>query len=301
VNPFPMQDFARALEDGFGISVKSVSALPGMSHSLNFKVTDAAGSTCVFKCVHGDGGDALKRVFAHARSIGSECVPKLLFDGKTVDFGGYRVFAITWMYGERKMADRLSHGEIASLVERSGELLGALRDDGFVLPARDLVSVRGELLARLDQKSHGELYEEIEAINAVSLVRDPARTCIIHGDLNPGNVRFSRGRVSGFLDIEELRLGYRAEDLVRFAICSAEHVKWYEFWRTAGVRRAFAEMVRIAGIPADEWLLAINGYLLWKLKRKVLGSTLAPALRMRMKWRIRLYRDMRMIVLKATK
>ncbi len=298
LDSFREADFVRAVEEGFGVAVKSVRALPGRSHSLNYVVVDASGSKCVFKCVPRGSEDALKRLFAHARSVESRLVPKLLFDGKAVDFGMYRVFAISWMDGDGKPADRLSKVEVASLVERSGELIGSLRDDGFVLPVRDLVEVRRGLLEKLDPKSCGEVYDEVEGMEESSLVRDPARTRIIHGDLNPGNVRFSNGAVSGFIDIEELRFGYRAEDLVRFVVCSAEHVKPFEFWRLRGTRSAFAEMVRIAGIPADEWLLAVNGYLLWKLRRRIKGPRIPLAAKVALKWRLRLYRDLRAIAVK---
>ena len=290
-------DFGRAVEDGFGISAKSVSPLRGRSHSLNFKVAGPDGSARLFKCVRPGSGDAARRLFAHLRSVRSRLVPELLFDGKTVDIGGCRVFAISWVDGEPQMPCSLPPGCASRLAERHAELLGSLRDDGEILPARDLAAVRREILEKLGGNQRGELVREVERMDESSLVRDPARTRVIHGDLNPGNVLWANGDVSGFLDLEELRFGYPAEDLVRYVISGAEHVKWFEFWRTAGARRAFAEIVRHSRFPADEWLLAINGYLLWKLRRK--ASYAASALGLRMKWRLRLYRDMREIAAAA--
>lgn len=294
---FSPVDFGHAVEDGFGISAKSVFPLRGRSHSLNFKVVGPDGVARLFKCVRPGSGDAVRRLFAHSRSAQSQLVPSLLFDGRTVDIGGCRVFAMSWVDGEPRPPDSLSPDCARRLAERHAEILGSLRDDGEVLPVRDLAAVRRDILEKPGVCSRGELLRELERMDESSLVRDPARTRVIHGDLNPGNVLWENGDVSGFLDLEELRFGYPAEDLVRYVISGAEHVKWFEFWRTAGARRTFAEIVRHSRFPADEWLLAINGYLLWKLRRK--ASSAPGALGLRMKWRLRLYRDMREIAAEA--
>ena len=148
-------DFGRAVENGFGISVKSVSALRGRSHSLNFKVVDSDGLARLFKCVRPGSGDAVRRLFVHSRSAETRLAPRLLFDGKTVDIGGCRVFAMSWVDGESKQPDSLVPGSAAHLADRHAELLGSLRDDGEILPARDLASVRREILEKLGDSPSG--------------------------------------------------------------------------------------------------------------------------------------------------
>jgi len=293
-----LQQFSTArlksfLEEEFGVRLRKLSRLPGNSHSLNFFARDFSGQPFAVKCIKGANDLTLRRIIAHAKSIRFPFAPTMLFGNRTAAFGDYTVFALKWIDGERKTLDRLSSGEILSLLRSYAEFLSAMSDDGEIQPERDLSSVRLRLLERLDTRAAPEIAQELAAMGQEDLVRDPARVRVIHGDLNFGNLHFRDGEVPGFIDIEELRFGYPAEDLVRYAISGAEHFKWHEFARFRKLNRAFAELVRNSGYSAHEWNLAINGYLLRKLQKKIRHSRPSLASRLNFRWRMRLYRSLR--------
>ena len=98
------------------------------------------------------------------------------------------------------------------------------------------------------------------------------------------------------LDVEELRFGVPAEDLVRFVVCGAEHLKFYQFGRLRRFVRRFEALVRAAGVPAEDWLLAINAALLRKLQRHVRGPRVPLLTRVRLQFRFRFYRSLRGVV-----
>ena len=296
IQGFAVDSLRQVVEDGFGIEVATLDRLPGHSHSLNFRVRTADGTPFVVKCLRRDAGRRLRRIVAHAGSLKGDCVPSVLFGGKMLDFGDYAVLALRWIGGERRSCDRLSFGEATSLVRAYATFQRSLRDDGEVLPALDYVAMRERLLELIDRHAARELRQELKGMRPTYLRHDPAATGVIHGDLNYGNLHFSNGAVTGFLDIEELRFGCPTEDLVRYVVCSAEHLQWYEFRSTAAVLRRFADIVRNTGYSVGEWMLAIDGYLLRKLEKKIDSPRPSLWQRLNLHWRLKLYRRLREIV-----
>ena len=120
---------------------------------------------------------------------------------------------------------------------------------------------------------------------------------VIHGDFHHGNFLFVDGRVAVYLDLEEFRQGYPADDLLRYFTCAAEHLRWYEWGRRRGTLRAFARAVRRLPYSRHEWVVAINGRFVNKMlmhtwdKRRI-GLWQAVNLA----WRFGFYRAMRRIV-----
>ena len=296
IQNFAVDSLRQLIEDGFGVDVATLDRLPGHSHSLNFRVRTADGDQFAVKCLRRNAGRRLRRIVAHAESLEGDCVPSVLFGGKRLEFEDYVVFALRWIGGERRSCDRVSFGECMSLVRTYAMFQKSLRDDGEILPALDYVAMRERLLKLIDHHAARELHQELKGMPLSSLRHDPSMMEIIHGDLNYGNLHFANGAVTGFLDIEELRFGYPTEDLVRYVVCSAEHLQWHEFRRAAAVVRRFADIVRNTDYSVDEWMLAIDGYILRKLEKKIDSPRPSLWQRLNFHWRLKLYRRMREIV-----
>lgn len=255
---------AAKVEEALGAALSRLEPLPGRSHSLNFRATAEDGRMFAVKLVPLRREVAIRRIVARSRTVADPLAAGPVIPEERIEFDGFRLLCAKWMDGERKSLDMLSDGELESLVLSHRRFLGTLRDDGMLEPEFDVGRNLEELLA-LDLPSG--LRRELQEMTAT--VRDPARTMVIHGDLNPGNLLFRDGRVSAFLDLEEFRRGLPAEDLVRYAISSAEHLK---FWQTRRRRRTverFADMVRLAGFPAEDWTFAVNAFRLRRIRRHI--------------------------------
>ena len=120
---------------------------------------------------------------------------------------------------------------------------------------------------------------------------------VIHGDFHHGNFLFVDGRVAGYMDLEEFRQGYPADDLLRYFTCAAEHLRWYEWGRKRRTLRAFARAVRRLPYSRHEWMVAVNGRFVSKtLKRAWSKGRIDLGLAVNLAWRSGFYRAMRRIV-----
>ena len=120
---------------------------------------------------------------------------------------------------------------------------------------------------------------------------------VIHGDYHYGNFLFVDGKVDAYLDLEEFRLGYPADDILRNIVCATEHLRWYAWGRRRRMLQVFALAVRRLPYSRHEWMMAVNARFISKLymrTRKVRRFTLAQALNLA--WRAGFYRRMRGIV-----
>lgn len=111
----------------------------------------------------------------------------------------------------------------------------------------------------------------------------------IHGDLNCNNVLFSGGKVSGFLDLEEVRAGSPCEDWVRYALTGAEHLPVFSWIRRRRLMANFLRIVSATGFPAVEWRAAIDGFAAAKYARKARRGKLSLLARANLAWRSLFY------------
>ena len=286
----------RSLEDGYGILVRKLEPLNGHAHSFNFRAETVDGTVFVAKCLLAANAERFKCLVAHTAPSGNALAATRIFDGKVVGFGRWKVMAIKWIPGEGRGPEELSEDELDAFLAAYAEFLSHLSDDGAILPARDGLALKRMLLARLHGGNAPGIARELNKIQDDSLTLAPGCRCIIHGDLHKGNFRFDGGVVSGFFDLEELRYGTPAEDLVRYVVCSEEHRRWYDL---RGRRRLFGVFRRIVARTSyshDEWMFAINGCLLRKLAKKVKSNRLSVWRRINLRTRFRFYRELRKIV-----
>lgn len=106
----------------------------------------------------------------------------------------------------------------------------------------------------------------------------------IHGDLNCNNILFADGKVTGFLDLEEVRTGNPCEDWVRYALTGAEHLPVFAWRRRRRLAANFKRIVLATG-HADDWRTAIDGFAAAKRTRKMKDGKLSAFARVNLWWR----------------
>ncbi len=288
---FTIDDLALCLAEGFGVVVASVEPLAGHAHSLNFKVTTTDGLVFAAKCFPSAKEGMFARLLAHSAEL-------RLFDGKTLSFGCWRVIALRWIAGTRRFPDELTPAELDAFLAAHAAFIASRVDDGEVMPLRDGLVVKRELLARLKGGNAPGLVREIRLMADADLTLDESKRRIIHGDLHWENFRFLDGAVSGFLDLEELRFGTPAEDLIRYVVCRAEHQRWHDIGGRRRLLKVFDQLLAKTPYTRNEWLFAINGYLLRKLDKKIKAKKVPLALRLNLAARLPFYRALRERVMK---
>lgn len=290
---FQLDDLKRVLESGYGVSVRTLSPLPGHAHSLNFKAETADGLVFAAKGFPAKANAMSARLLAHTASPQTPLAVTRLFDGKVLPFGDWNIMALRWIPGTMRYPDRLGENEMDAFLSAYAAFLDGLRDDGGILPLRDAAACKKRLLNRLRDGNADEIRRAVAGIPDEELSLPPSTVRIIHGDLHWENFRFLNGKVAGFLDLEELRFGTPAEDLVRYIICRAEHQRWYDFGGRRRLLGVLARFLEKTPFSREEWLFAIDGYLLRKLEKKIKSNRIAFYTRVNLLARLKFYRALR--------
>ena len=277
------QDFATAelkafLEEGFGFGLSSFDPLPGYAWSLNFRAIRADdGFVFVVKCAPADKGglhqqrwDTLVRHLDDL--LGAKATHRLFLDGPE-RFRRYCLLYLSWCPGERKFPDQLTPAEFSAFLDDYLDFSSDLQRAGCIFPKDDLPALRQKVLAALRGVGVGWMERLLErTIPVQDVTYRPDLVRVVHGDLHHGNFHFRDGRTTGFFDLEEFRYGYPAQDIIRYVLCAAEHVRWYAFWRRRAICRRFALAVRRMPYSEGEWKLAIGAYFLQKACGRVHGG-----------------------------
>jgi len=293
---FSDNDVLRALEGGYGISVRTLEPLGGHAHSFNFRVETADGTIFVAKCIPAVNAERFKGLIVHTAQSDNTLAATRIFGGKFVGFGRWKVMALKWIPGEERGSDELSDAELNAFLAAYAKFLSCLSDDGAILPVRGYLALKRTLLERLNGGNAPGIVRELNDMDDSLLILAPERRRVIHGDLHKGNFRFDGSAVSGFFDLEELRFGTPVEDLVRYVVCSEEHRRWYDLRGRRRLLGAFRRILARTFYSRDEWMFAINGYLLRKLARKVKSNRLSVWRRVNLRVRFGFYRALRRVV-----
>ena len=88
----------RAVEEGYGVSVRSLEALDGHAHSFNFRAKTADGEVFEVKCFPATHEERLKRLLAHTAPSGNPLAATRLFGGKVVGFGRWRLMKTRFLW-----------------------------------------------------------------------------------------------------------------------------------------------------------------------------------------------------------
>ena len=216
------------------------------------------------------------------RQVGNPLLPERVLDGELV-FEGHPVSVFDWREVRRIPVERMNDAQYASLLAARSELSALLNEPGMVAYMRDYVArtapsigadVRGPAVDPCDCLATVQafaathplvrwLLRPLLSIKGESLRRPPkARLTVNHGDFHAGNFGFSGDRLVVFFDFDNLAFEYSIEDMVRLFCESAIDSSLTRLQRRLLMAR-FAEYVRSANRPADEWLFAINRFRLY--------------------------------------
>ena len=267
--PCTAAELRRFLEEKTGLAVTRLEMVKECSRPENFVVETADGARLLVKCVPPkEPGRTLfeKHSLPHFSELeGVHCAAKLRYG--PWQFGECLVAALEWCAGGRVMPDALSPAEERDLVRSYGGLSAAMQRASAVLPARDSVAIRRETMPLLAGGACRPLRQFVErAIPESALSYDSSRLCVIHGDFHHGNIHFKDGCVTGIFDFESFRFGYAAEDWLRYVVCGAEHLHWFD---VSGRRRLLALFSRLLPLArADEWRAAAGALLIRKIWRR---------------------------------
>lgn len=139
------------------------------------------------------------------------------------------VWCCTWVEGHEMLFADMSEAEVEMFADDYESFRSAIVWDGSLLPPRD----------------YGRCSESLKPI---------------HGDLNRHNVLFRSGRIVGFLDYEEFRVGYPTEDLVRFVCTSAESHGLSTLMSRQRLLRNFCRLMKTSSYTEQEWVSAVRGF-----------------------------------------
>ncbi len=239
------------------------------SRPENFRVVTEKGERFLVKCVPPGtpGSDKFReRFLPNLRDLTSFPEAVHLVGGPW-EFDGHTVVVLSWCPGGRVMPDRVAEPQRRELIQAYGRFSEAMQRTRAVLPARDCVAERRRSLMILDGMDCRFLHDFIQnEVPEASLVYDPRRLKVIHGDFHHGNFHFDGDRIPGFMDFEEFRRGYATDDWIRYLMCGAEHLRWFD---VAGRRRILDFLSQLLPLaPADEWRLAVNAFLIRKIYRR---------------------------------
>ncbi len=296
IRDFRVEEIRKTIEEGYGVSVQSLKSLNGHAHSFNFRAETSEGMVFVVKCFPAARTELLGRLLAHTAPSHTPLAATRIFGGKVIDVGGWKVMALKWIPGSARAADELSDRELDSFLVAYERFLSGLSDDGAVMSVRDGLVLKRALKARFQDGNVSEILRELDDMPDGSLTLAPGSRRIIHGDLHKGNFRFVDGAVSGFFDLEELRFGTPAEDLVRYVVCCEERRRWYDLPGRRRLLNAFRRILAKTSYPRAEWMFAVNGCLLRKLAKKVKSNRLSIWRRINLHARLGFYRALRKAV-----
>lgn len=287
---FPNELLKRHLESALGFSLATLSRLPGCANSLNFKaVRESDGLVFAVKCSDPADAERRKRLVTHLDELrGTRAVQRIFSEVKS-EFMGLSLLFLSWCPGERVLADRLSEDETDAFLDDYLDFSRALQRTSDHRPAEDPEVRYRWVLPRLEGAGVREVRRFLEEqCRLGNIAYRPEKLRIIHDDFHHGNFLFVGHRVAGYLDFEEFRPGYPAEDLIRYITVCSEHLHFYEFYRLKGLLATFRQFVRRAPYPKDEWHVAVNAMLLYRAE-KYIRRGLDPLRVVRLNLRFRFY------------
>lgn len=208
------------------------------------------------------------------------------------EFGDCAVVVLDWCPGRRILPNQVSDAQFAELIASYRAFSEAAQGISAVMPPRDNLKFRRKALAAMTSPFCAYLRQLVDTVLTEEvLAYDPARLRVIHGDFHHGNFHFDGDRVTGIMDLEDLRYGYPADDWVRYIVCAAEHLHWFDVTGRRKLLARFEQLLPQA--PADEWREAVCGLLLRKLWRRFsCKKGLAWWLAINLRFRLPFYRRM---------
>lgn len=296
--PFETSELKAELERSLGFALKSLERLDGAS-ALNFKAVRASdGMTFAVKCSPPKQQQVFDRLVEHLEALkGTKAVRRVFEKECPQVFRGYNVLCTAWTFGVRIFPDKLTDEQVLAWLDDYTSFSAAMQRVKTFGAARRIRQWREDALAKCRGLAGWIVRRLLAEMDPADCDYRPELLRVIHGDYHYGNFLFVDGTVDAYLDLEEFRLGYPADDILRNVVCAAEHLRWYAWSRRRRTLRVFGLAVRRLPYSRHEWMMAINARFISKLYRRTRWNdrfTLGQALNLA--WRSGFYRRIRKIV-----
>ena len=297
---FETGELKAELERAFGFRLKELVRLDGAS-ALNFRAErESDGLVFAVKCSPKFRQVMFDHLVAHLRETeGTKAVRRLFAAECPATFRGYNLICLSWCAGERRFPDQLTEPQLIAFLDDYLAFSAALQKATGIQPHDPMLAWREAARANcrgIAGRGLRKLFERELPAEGVTYRRELLKT--VHGDFHHGNFLFVDGKVNGFFDLEEFCEGYPTDDIVRYFVCAAEHLRGFGAFRLGRILRRFAAAVRHLPYSREEWEVAINCLLLRKIYMKTKDGPVGFARTVNLLFRARLYRRMKEIVRK---
>lgn len=294
---FDTQGLRAALEKALGFRLVVFKRLKCVN-SVNFKaVREGDGLAFTVKCLPPERRFGYEMIVRHLEELQGTLAPERLFREECPPkFGKYDLLCLKWCEGEPLFPDRLSPQQLICFLDDYLAFSKRLQQTSAHLPIYPSATWRAAALAKCTTGFGRLVRPFVEDCAEEQSAFLPEKAGVQHGDLHPGNFAFSKGRVSGFFDIEGLTRGYPAWDIVRYFAFSLDHLRFYEHRRRAVILDRFALAVRHLPYTQEEWLVSLNVSWLEQINKKLCRPRVGLFSALRLCARGRLYREFRQCV-----
>ena len=299
---FSTVELKEELERSLGFSLRSLERLDGAS-ALNFKaVRDSDGMTFAVKCSPPERCEMFARLVRHLRDTRNTKAVGRIFERECPPtFRGCNLICLSWSSGVRMFPDELTDEQFRAFLDDYKNFSAVMQRTSMIGDHDPIDAWRREAATNC----RGFFGRRIKAMMDRTMPEEDVRyrsewLKVVHGDFHHGNFLFVDGRLDGILDLEEFCHGYPADDIVRYCVCAAEHLKWYEQARKRRILCRFAQAVKYMGYRKDEWIVAVNGLFVRKIHAKVRRRGVGLIQMVNLLFRSRFYESMRKAVYSAS-
>ena len=296
--PFDISELKAELERSLGFALRPLKRLGGAS-SFNFKAVRAGdGMPFAVKCSPPERREMFARLERHLLDTrGTKAVVRLFERECPPSFRGCDLVCLSWSAGVQMFPDELTDGQFIAFLDDYRDFSAVMQRASMIGPPDPIDAWRREAAANC----RGLFGRRVRAMMDRTMPEDavryrPERLKVVHGDFHHGNFLFVDGRLDGILDLEEFCQGYPADDIVRYCVCAAEHLKWHERARRRRILARFAQAVGYLGYRKEEWIAAINGLFVRKICAKTARHGVGPVQMVNLLFRSRFYESMRKVV-----
>lgn len=292
----PAVDTPKAeIEAALGFELKSLTRIPEGASSYNFKAERASdGYTFLIKLFREDQLKYYEPLLKNlALTEGTKAV-KRVFSSSAAKVEGMPILCLEWAKGKSTFPDELPLGNLKDFAADYSEFSACLQRSTWAFSPRPLNDYYEKVMSA--KGLFAPLVKRLVKAEIGPIEYDSTGLKVIHGDFHAGNFTCEAGRIAAIFDLEEFRLGLPAEDIVRYIVCAAEHLRWYRQSRKIKMLSTFDALIEAFDYAKSDWEMAIKVLWLRKLGLKVKRGRLSFAQAINLLFVSRFYRELLKLV-----